>query len=195
MGIRAIFVAAFSGLGGCLSPQQAAPPPTVNAGVNIVPPAVLASERIKPSAVPTADYQVDLINVISRSDQPHDRLLEVLRTSGYVPKLQQAGPYTIFAPTDAAFGKMPPGVLEKLLQPAHRRELLDFVNYHLLAGRVGLSDLQQTNGQVKTLAGLIVIVKGIDGKVMVNDANVIRTNDTACNGDVQWIDGILLPPG
>jgi uncharacterized surface protein with fasciclin (FAS1) repeats len=180
---------------GCLPPPKAPAPIAVNAGVDIVPPAVLASERLTPSSKPTGENQTDLIDVISQSELPHEKFLEVLRATGYVRILQQAGPYTIFAPTDDAFSKMPPGVLEKMLQPAEHDRLVSFVKYHLLAGQIGFSDLQQTNGTITTLAGTAVIVRGIDGKVMVNDANVIRTDTSAVNGVVQWVDGVLIPPG
>jgi uncharacterized surface protein with fasciclin (FAS1) repeats len=182
-------------LTGCLPARQTPPPTAVNAGVDIVAPAVLASAKIQPSSAPTGIHQQDLIDIISESAEPHTKLIDVLRMSGLVPVLQEVGPYTIFAPTDAAFSKLPPGVLDRLLQPQHHAELVDFAKYHLLAGRISFDDLEQTNGPVTTLGGPIVVVRGTDGKVMVGDANVILTNTSACNGNVQWIDSVLLPPG
>ncbi len=166
----------------------------INSGVNIVPRAVLAAERQTPSSGPATRSLPDLNDTISDSDQPHYHLIEVLRNAGCIPLLQEAGPYTIFAPTDAAFDKLPPGTLDELLRPANHAQLVRFVKYHLLTGRVSAGDLLHTNGSVKTVAGPTVIIKGIDAKVMVNDANVIRTDTTASNGVVHWTDGVLMPP-
>ena len=163
-------------------------------GVNIVPEAVLASLKIPPSDQPTASNQPDLIDVISTADQKHYTLVELLRGSGLVPMLQQAGPYTILAPTDDAFEKLPPGVVDRLLLPSHHAELVSFVKYHLLAGRIGFSEILQTNGQVPTLAGQKVVIRGIGDKAMINDANILRTDTSASNGAVHWIDSVLLPP-
>ena len=118
----------------------------------------------------------------------------MLRTAGCIPLLEEAGPYTIFAPTDAAFAKLPPGTLDELLKPANHAELVRFAKYHLMTGRLTANDLLHTNGSVKTLAGPTVIIKGIDDKVMVNDANVTRTDTAASNGIIHWIDGVLIPP-
>ncbi len=166
----------------------------INAGVNIVPEAVLASMKNLPSDRPTSLDEPDLIDVISASDEKHYTLVALLRGSGLVPTLQQAGPYTILAPTDEAFDKLPPGVVDRLLSPSHHAALVAFVRYHLLGGRVSFSDMLQTNGQVPTLQGGRVVIKGVGDKAMVNDANVLRSDASACNGNVHWIDSVLLPP-
>ncbi len=176
------------------------PPPVadnsqhVNAGVDIVPEAVLAAQKQAPSNHDVVGDQLDLIDVISDSDEKHYTMIELLRTSGLVPLLQRSGPFTVLAPTDEAFGKLPPGVLDRLMQPAHHRQLVDFVKYHLLDGRITMADLLQTNGQVPTLDGPAVTIKGIGEKAMVNDANVIRSETSAANGVVHWLDNVLLPP-
>lgn len=181
-------------LTGCLpAPQVVDNSKNTNAGVNIVPQAVVASMKISPSTSPTTTVQPDLIDLISAPDQKSYTFIELLRTSGLVPTLQQAGPYTVFAPTDDAFNKLPPGVIDRLLLPSHRAALVAFVKYHLLNGRVDAADLQQTNGQLPTLHGNKLIVRGIDNKVMINDANVIRSDSSATNGAVHWIDTVLLP--
>jgi uncharacterized surface protein with fasciclin (FAS1) repeats len=178
--------------------QKPAPVDTaqqINAGVNILPAAVLAADKQTPSKLQSSGAEPDLIDVIEHSDEPSYKLIEVLRASGLIPMLQQVGPYTIFAPTDDAFDKLPPGVLDRLLLPSHHAELLTFVKYHLLKGRIDFTELLQTNGQVPTLAGPKIVIKGIGKKVMVEDANIIRTDTAASNGVVHWIDGVLIPPG
>jgi uncharacterized surface protein with fasciclin (FAS1) repeats len=181
-------------LAGCSpAPQVINRSQNANAGVDIVPQAMQASMKLAPSTAPTSTQQPDLIDVISTSEQKHYIWIELLRSSGMVPTLQQAGPYTVLAPTDGAFEKLPPGVIDRLLLPSHRPALLALVKYHLLAGRVDPKDLQQTNGQVPTLAGGSLVIRGIDDKVMINDANVIRSDSAAINGTVYWIDTVLLP--
>jgi len=165
-----------------------------DSAVNILPDAVLASMKESPSKKPTGDDELHLMDVISDSDQPHDKLKELLRASGLEPMLQQEGPHTILAPTDDAFSKLPPGVLDQLLLPSHHAALVDFLKYHLLKGRIDFDAMLHTNARVPTLDGPGVTIKGIGDKVMVNDANVIRSESSASNGVVHWLDHVLLPP-
>ena len=183
----------------------------INGGVNLVPGPVLAAEKQPPSTAPDNRSGPDVVDVLLESDMKHYQFTEVLNASGLVPLLQRQGPYTIFAPTDAAFNKMPPGLLDDVLKPEHHAQLVRFVQYHLLRGRLDFAALVETNGQVQTMdgppaspaiganspaqpMGSAVIIKGIDGKVMVNDANVIRTDTAANNGIIHWVDGVLIPP-
>ncbi len=197
---------------GCLpNPQLTDQSQLINGGVNIVPEPVLAAEKQHPSTAPVTRAGNDLVETIQESDQKHYDIVEVLRESGLVPLLQTAGPYTIFAPTDAAFDKMPPGLMDEVLKPKNHEQLVRFMKYHLLRGRVDADALLHTNGQVQTMdgppaspavgansaarpMGTAVIIKGIDGKVVVNDANVIRTDTAANNGIIHWIDNVLIPP-
>jgi uncharacterized surface protein with fasciclin (FAS1) repeats len=165
----------------------------INAGINIVPEAILAAQTLKPSNQPTSANQTDLIDAISNSDQKHYTLIQLLRESGLVPMLQKAGPYTLFAPTDDAFSKLPPGVIDRLTKPANHAQLVSFLKYHMLPGQVDFQQMQQTDGQVTTLAGPNIIIKGISGKVMINDTNVLKSDNTADNGVIHWLDGVLIP--
>jgi uncharacterized surface protein with fasciclin (FAS1) repeats len=182
-------------LAGCTPP----PPPMndaaqANAGVDIVPPATLAAEKEHPDITqPASDSQPNLIEVLSRSDENHEKILKALRLSGLVPELQKAGPFTLLAPTDEAFDKLPPGTLDRLLLPANRQQLRQLLLYHVLDGRIGLKAMLDTNGQVPTLGGGYVVIKGIDNKVMINDTNAIRADDSASNGVIYWLDGVLIP--
>jgi uncharacterized surface protein with fasciclin (FAS1) repeats len=209
---RLLPVVAASVLAGCLpDPKPVDTSQLINGGVNIVPGEVLAAEKQHPSTAPTPATSYDLVDTILHSDQKQYHLVQLLRVSGLIPMLQQEGPYTIFAPNDAAFDKMPPGLLDRVLEPKHHDDLVRFLKYHILRGRVGFNDLLHTDGQVQTLLGpptspalgansparpmgTAVIIKGIDGKVMVNDANVIRTDTAASNGIIHWVDGVLIPP-
>src|SRR5581483_4535188 len=188
-------VAALAVIGGCTPARQTRDTSAdVNAGINIVPPAVLASEKITPSTQPTVEDRPDLISALSSAPQHHEMFLRALRLSGLVPELRDKGPYTLLAPTDEAFAKLPPGAFDRLLQPARHDQLERFINYHLLTGRVLFKQMLDTNGQVSTVAGPKLIVRGIDDKVMINDANVLRSDNNPSNGVIHWIDGVLLPP-
>jgi uncharacterized surface protein with fasciclin (FAS1) repeats len=166
----------------------------INSGVNILPQAVLAAEKQTPSNRPTGGEEDDLVQVIENSDEPHYMLVKVLRLSGLVPMLQEVGPYTILAPTDDAFGKLPPGVMDRLFLPSHHQELVNFAKLHLVNGRIDSDAMIHTDGQVPTLAGPKIVIKGIGKKVMVQDTNVLRSESTAVNGAIHWIDGVLIPP-
>ncbi len=170
------------------SGQTAAP----NGGVDIVPDAVLASQKIAPDTQPAPLHQPDLLQVLSNSQQSHRKILQALQQAGLDSMLQTAGPWTLLAPTDQAFSKLPPGTLDRLLQPANQQRLRTLLQFHLLRGNISLAEMIQTNGSLPTLAGQKIIVNGIDDKVIVNDANIIQS-EAASNGVIHWIDGVLLP--
>jgi uncharacterized surface protein with fasciclin (FAS1) repeats len=117
-------------------------------------------------------------------------LAALLTKAGLVETLKGPGPFTVFAPTDAAFAKIPPATLEALgNDPAKLTEVL---TYHVVAGRVLAADVK--TGAVPTVAGkpLDIVVGG--GMVMVNDAMVTATDVLASNGVIHVIDTVLLPP-
>lgn len=119
-------------------------------------------------------------------------LSRALQEAGLTETLSGQGPFTIFAPTDEAFAALPPGALEALLQPENRETLVQILTYHVVPGRVASSNLQP--GAVTTVAGAPVTVQITDGKVRVNDANVVRADIPASNGVIHVIDRVILPP-
>jgi uncharacterized surface protein with fasciclin (FAS1) repeats len=166
----------------------------VNNGVDIVPREVLAASRSVPTTLPPApEDQADLIQTIQDSQQKHYDLIEVIRASGLLHTLQFEGDFTILAPTDEAFAKLPPGRLDWLLLPQNHQRLVQFVQYHIIKGRVSQQQMLDTDGTVASYSGLPLTIRGIEGKVVINDANVIKSNTTAYNGNVVWIDNILDP--
>ena len=119
-------------------------------------------------------------------------LLAAVQAAGLADTLQGAGPFTVFAPNDAAFAKLPAGTLDGLL--ADKAELTSILTYHVVSGRVSSADLIKTNGaKPATVNGqpLDVVVAG--GKVTVNDANVVTADVAASNGVIHIIDAVLLP--
>ncbi len=119
-------------------------------------------------------------------------LTAALEAAGLTETLEQQGPFTVFAPTDAAFAALPAGTVEKLLQPENKAMLVKILTYHVIPGKVSSSKLK--SGEVTTLQGSPVTVKvGNDG-VMVGNANVSQTNIEATNGIIHAIDKVIMPP-
>jgi uncharacterized surface protein with fasciclin (FAS1) repeats len=104
--------------------------------------------------------------------------------------LQSPGPFTIFAPTDEAFAKLPEGTLDSLLQDIPK--LKKIVTYHVAFGDVRSDDLAQIN-EADTVEGSVVAIESINGKFKVNDANVLKTDILTDNGVIHVIDEVLMP--
>ncbi len=119
-------------------------------------------------------------------------LTAALEAAGLTETLEQQGPFTVFAPTDAAFAALPEGTVEKLLQPENKAMLVQILTYHVIPGKVSSSQLK--SGEVTTVEGSPVTVKvGNDG-VMVGNANVSQANIEATNGIIHAIDKVIMPP-
>jgi uncharacterized surface protein with fasciclin (FAS1) repeats len=118
-------------------------------------------------------------------------LVTAVKAAGLVGTLKSKGPYTVFAPNDAAFAKLPPGTVESLLK--NKAKLPAILKYHVVPGRVKAADVVGKRLMVKTAAGLPVNVDGTMG-VKVNDATVIQPDIEASNGVIHVIDTVLLPP-
>lgn len=118
-------------------------------------------------------------------------LVTAVKAAGLVKTLKGKGPYTVFAPNDAAFAKLPPGTVESLLK--NKAKLATILKYHVVPGRVKAADVAGKSLQVKTAAGLPVNVDGTFG-VRVNDSHVIQPDIQASNGVIHVVDTVLLPP-
>jgi uncharacterized surface protein with fasciclin (FAS1) repeats len=115
--------------------------------------------------------------------------------STLVDTLSSDGPFTVFAPTNAAFAKLPAGTVESLLKPENKAQLVSILTYHVVAGKVLSGDVVKLNGKnVGTVNGATVRVTVKGGKVMVNNANVTAVDVAASNGVIHVIDSVLLPP-
>jgi uncharacterized surface protein with fasciclin (FAS1) repeats len=119
-------------------------------------------------------------------------LVAALNEAELAEVLKGQGPFTVFAPTDAAFAALPPGTVDQLLKPENRATLVKILKYHVVAGDYPSNRL--TSGQVPTAEGSPVTVSVKDGKVKVNDANVIQPDIVASNGVIHAIDRVILPP-
>jgi uncharacterized surface protein with fasciclin (FAS1) repeats len=116
-------------------------------------------------------------------------LVTAVKAAGLVDTLKGPGPFTVFAPTDAAFAKLPAGTVEGLLKdPAKLKSIL---TYHVVAGKVMAKDVK--TGDAKTVQGQTVALKAEGGKVSVNGANVVLADVAATNGVIHAIDTVILP--
>jgi uncharacterized surface protein with fasciclin (FAS1) repeats len=118
-------------------------------------------------------------------------LVSALRAADLVDALQGEGPFTVFAPNNAAFAKLPPGALEDLLKPENKNKLAGILKNHVVEGKVMAADVK--SGNVKTLDGKKVEVAVENGKVGFGGAQVIATDIEASNGVIHVIDTVVLP--
>ena len=119
-------------------------------------------------------------------------LAAALTAADLVETLKGKGPFTVFAPTDKAFGKLPEGALEDLLKPENKAKLVGILTYHVVAGKVMAADVVKLK-EAKTVQGSKVKIKVDDGKVKVDNANVIKTDIKCKNGVIHVIDAVILP--
>ena len=119
-------------------------------------------------------------------------LVAAVKAAGLVDTLKGPGPFTVFAPTDEAFAKLPPGTLESLLKPENKAKLQSILTYHVVPGDVRAKDVVKLNS-AQTVEGRSVTIKTLDGGVMVNGAHVTKTDVVTSNGVIHVIDSVLLP--
>lgn len=119
-------------------------------------------------------------------------LVAAVQAAGLVETLKGPGPFTVFAPTDEAFAKLPAGTVEDLLKPENKDRLVAVLTYHVVAGKVMSADL--SNGmKAATVQGAAITVT-TEGGVKVNGANVVTADVAASNGVIHVIDSVILPP-
>lgn len=117
-------------------------------------------------------------------------LVTAVKAAGLVDTLKSAGPFTVFAPTDEAFAKLPAGTLDSLLQ--NPEKLKQVLLYHVVAGKVMAADVVKLK-EAKTVQGSSAKIKTQGGKVMVDNANVVKTDIMTDNGVIHVIDSVILP--
>lgn len=125
-------------------------------------------------------------------DGSFNTLAAALQAAGLVEALQGEGPFTVFAPTDDAFAALPAGTVESLLQPENKDKLTAVLTYHVVSGRV-FSEAAAAGATVDTLQGQTITTKSEDGKVFINDAQVIKADIDTSNGVIHVINKVLLP--
>jgi uncharacterized surface protein with fasciclin (FAS1) repeats len=120
-------------------------------------------------------------------------LAAALTAAGLVDTLKGPGPFTVFAPTDAAFAKLPAGTVHTLLKPENKAQLTAILTYHVVPGKVPASAVTGKVTDATTVNGATINVNGTNG-VRVNDAKVVSADVQASNGVIHVIDSVLMPP-
>ncbi|MBA3976443.1 MAG: Nex18 symbiotically induced protein [Candidatus Solibacter sp.] len=134
-------------------------------------------------------FAADIVDTAVSAGQ-FKTLVTAVKAAGLVDTLKSAGPFTVFAPTDDAFAKLPAGTVESLL--ANPEKLKQVLLYHVVAGKVMAADVVRIKS-AKTVQGSSATVKVKGGSVMIDGANVIRTDILTANGVIHVIDSVILP--
>jgi transforming growth factor-beta-induced protein len=119
-------------------------------------------------------------------------LVAAVKAADLVDTLKGKGPFTVFAPTDEAFAKLPAGTVESLLKPENKNKLVAILTYHVVAGKVMAKDVVNLT-EAKTVQGSSVKIAVKEGKVSVDGANVVKTDIETSNGVIHVIDAVILP--
>ena len=119
-------------------------------------------------------------------------LVAAVQAAGLVDTLKGPGPFTVFAPTDEAFAKLPPGTVENLLKPENKTKLAAILTYHVVSGNVTAGQVVKMN-TAATVNGKSLRITVKNGSVMVDNANVIKTDIATSNGVIHVIDSVVLP--
>jgi len=131
---------------------------------------------------------------IAMSDPQFSTLVAAIKAAGLVDTLKGSGPFTVFAPTNEAFAKLPAGTVEDLLKPENKEQLVSILTYHVIPGKIKAADVMGMSNpsMPTTVSGKQLNVK-TTAPVMVNSSNVIRTDIDASNGVIHVIDAVLMP--
>lgn len=146
----------------------------------IAAPAVAAEKDIVDTAVEAGNFKT---------------LVAAVKAAGLVETLKGEGPFTILAPTDEAFAKLPEGTLESLLKPENKEKLVAILTYHVIPGKAMAADVVKLDGRsVKTVQGSKAKIAVKDGVVTVEGAKVVKTDVECSNGVIHVINAVILPP-
>lgn len=147
------------------------------------------------TAATAGDYgkaeEKDIVDTAVAAGQ-FETLAAALGAADLVGTLKGEGPFTVFAPTDEAFAKLPEGTVESLLKPENRDKLVAILTYHVVPGKVAAADVVKID-EAKTVNGQSVAITVADSGVKVDNANVIATDIEASNGIIHVIDTVILP--
>jgi uncharacterized surface protein with fasciclin (FAS1) repeats len=142
-------------------------------------------------ALTSAASAADIVDTAAAAGQ-FKTLVAAVKAAGLVDTLKGPGPFTVFAPTDEAFAKLPAGTLENLLKPENKAELQSILTYHVLPGMVMSQELVKLDS-ARTVEGGSIAIHAMDGGVMVNNARVTTADIAASNGVIHVIDAVILP--
>ena len=137
------------------------------------------------------DSEKDIVDIAAGAED-FTTLVAAVKAAGLVDTLKGDGPFTVFAPTNDAFAKLPKGTVESLLKPENKKKLVAVLTYHVVPGKVLAGDVVKLS-KAKTVQGSEVKVSVDGGKVKIDDAEVIKTDILCKNGVIHIIDSVILP--
>jgi uncharacterized surface protein with fasciclin (FAS1) repeats len=146
-------------------------------------------------SVAVAAYDTDIVGTAAKSPN-RKTLVKLIKAAGLVEALREPGPYTVFAPTDVAFAKLPKATLEALTKPENKEQLKAILLYHVVKGKVTAKDVMAMKSptSVGTLNGAKIKITHTKRAVMVNTAKVTTADLMCTNGVIHVIDAVLMPP-
>ena len=148
--------------------------------------------RAEPAAPePVAEEPRDIVDTAVAAGQ-FGTLVQAVQAAGLVETLKGEGPFTVFAPTDEAFGRLPAGTLEDLLKPENKEQLTAILTYHVVPSKAMAADVVDMTS-VTTVNGKDLAIKVEDGTVMVDGAKVVQADIECSNGVIHVIDAVVLP--
>jgi uncharacterized surface protein with fasciclin (FAS1) repeats len=151
---------------------------------------VVAALMAAPLSAARADSK-DIVDVAAGAGS-FNTLVTAVKAAGLVETLKGKGPFTVFAPTDEAFAKLPKGTVENLLKPENKAELAKILTYHVVPSKIMAADIKGKNTSVKSVEGGELMVDATTG-VKINDAKVVTADIAASNGVIHSIDTVLMP--
>ena len=143
------------------------------------------------SSVSHAEPKADIVETAIAAGH-FNTLAKALTEAGLVDTLKGKGPFTVFAPTDEAFAKLPAGTVESLLKPENKQKLVAVLTYHVVSGSVMAADVVKLK-DAKTVNGQSVKIGVSGGNVMVDNAHVVKTDIKTSNGVIHVIDTVMMP--
>ena len=162
---------------------------TLSAGISLG--AGVAALAGQPGEAQVVAKKTSTIIDIASSNGSFNTLVAAIKAAGLVDVLSGDGPFTVFAPTDAAFEALPPGTVESLLKPENKELLVKILKYHVVAGDVPSTAIKP--GQVATVEGRPVDITVSGNTIKVNKATVIQADVKATNGIIHAVDQVILP--
>lgn len=150
----------------------------------------LTAAMMMAGAALAGDHSKDIVDTAIGADD-FNTLVAAVEAAGLVDTLKGEGPFTVFAPTDAAFAALPEGTVETLLKPENKDQLVAILTYHVVAGKVMSGDLSD-DMTATTVQGSDIMID-LDNGVMINDATVVSADIEADNGVIHVIDKVIMP--
>lgn len=135
----------------------------------------------------------DIVDTAAAAGQ-FKTLVAAVKAAGLTDTLKGNGPFTVFAPTDKAFAKLPKGTVEDLLKPENKAKLVSILTYHVVSGKVMSKDIAGKAMKAKAVEGSDISIDATKGGVKVDNAKVVKADITASNGVIHVIDAVIMPP-